>query len=186
MAAALVAASATAGRAQAPPPTSPTTPAGTTPTCAVSGPRLDDRRAALRTGLPAKQTIIALTKEQRQVLTRRLPAAVSRQLDEVGAMFAPVDDDGTVSVKSLWRKDLRRATGRLRVSGKRLDAPGGQFFADLSPAYARKRAANFVPGSLNFTALGCWQITARAGKARVTYVALVRAPERGEFAPYLP
>lgn len=164
-----------------------TTAPSTTPTCAVTGPRLDDPRAALRTGLPAKQTIIALDREQRKALPDApLPGTVRARLKEVGAFFGPIDDDGTISVKSLWRKDLRRAKGRLRVTGTRLDAPGGRFSVDLNRDYSERRTANFVPGSLIFSTTGCWQINGRAGKARVTYVALVRRPEPEEFAPYLP
>lgn len=166
--------------------TTPSTPAATTPACAVSGPGLEDRRAALRTGLPSGKTIIALDLEQRRALPDGpLPDKVRKRLKAVGAFFGPLDEDGSLSVKSMWRKDLRRATGKLRVTGKRLDGPG-RFSVDLNPDYSERRSAPFVPGSLVFSTTGCWQITGRAGKARVTYVALVRRPEPGEFAPHLP
>lgn len=165
----------------------PTTSVATTPACPVTGPGLEDRRAALRTGLPVGKTIIALDLAQRRALPDGpLPESVRKRLKEVGAFFGPLEDDGSVSVKSMWRKDLRRATGKLRVTGKRLDAPGGRFRVDQPRRYSERRDAPFVPGSLEFSSTGCWEIKGRAGKARVTYVALVRRPEPGEFAPHFP
>ncbi len=90
-----------------------------------------------------------------------------------------------IDIKSMWRRD-RRAAGRLHVRGRRLDQPGGRFYATIDRRYGGRRYSSFVPGGLVFSDVGCWQIKARAGRVRVTYVALVRAPEPGEFAPYLP
>ena len=165
-------------------------PAATSPVdamspCAVSGPAFDDRRERLRTALPAGLVLIALTDEQRAALPDPLPNEVNARLRSIGARFGPLGADGSVSVKSMWRRD-RRAAGRLHVGGELLDGSIGRFTATIDRNYGGKRYSSFVPGTLNFGATGCWRIKARAGRARATYVVLVRPPEPNEFAPYLP
>ena len=166
----------------------PTTPIGSTPDagtalCPVGGPAFEDRREPLRTALPSKQTIIGLTHAERRELPRVLPRALTAALSERGEMLASVERDGTISIKSMWRRD-RRAAGRLHVTGARIDADGGRFFADLNRTYRRQRHAPFIPGSLNFSEPGCWRVTARAGQVRATYVVLVRLPLPDEFAEF--
>jgi len=77
--------------------------------------------------------------------------------------------NGAVYAKILWRRDPRRARGRMRVTGRRLDtALPGSLRATLNQAYS-----DFVPSTLIFSSAGCWSVTARSGKARVRYVVRV-------------
>lgn len=161
-----------------------TTPPATTPEqCVASGPDLGDRRAPLRTGLPS--TIIGMTRKEIRAFPNPLPRKVSAQLTKDDELIGSLDGEGWIGQKSIWRRD-RRAAGYLHVTAKRIDAPGGQFRADLDRQYGGARYSPFVPGSLNFSEPGCWRVKGRAGDVRVTYVVLVRRPEPGEFAPYLP
>ncbi len=189
---ALASAAASISSAEEPAQTSPsgttpvvTTPAPTSPAdCAVSGPASDDRSAPLRAGLPPKKTLIALTREEVRDLPDVLPAKVKSHLKREGALLVagPPSVDGMIEQKVPWFRD-RRATGRLHVTGKRIDAPGGTFGVYINRRYGGKRFAYTVPGDLRFSEPGCWRIKARAGKARVTYVVLVRRPAPGELAP---
>lgn len=76
--------------------------------------------------------------------------------------------NGAVYAKILWRRDPRRARGRMRVTGRRLDEAGGSLRANLDQGHS-----DFVPSSLIFSSAGCWSVTARSGKARVRYVVRV-------------
>lgn len=192
---ALAGTAASVGRAEEPAVTSPaaTSPAASTPAptspaeCAVSGPASDDRSAPLRAGLPPKKTLIALTREEVRALPDVLPAKVKSHLKREGAWLVagPPAAHGMIEQKVPWLRD-RRATGRLHVTGKRIDAPGGTFGVYINRRYGGKRFAYTVPGDLRFSEPGCWRIKARAGKARVTYVVLVRRPAPGELAPAVP
>src|SRR5581483_6403534 len=64
--------------------------------------------------------------------------------------------------------------GELTVDGKRLDAPASKPSLDKAGGDGR---TGFLPSSLIFPSEGCWQITAWAGGAELTFVTLViRAP----------
>ena len=76
--------------------------------------------------------------------------------------------DGSIYAKILWRRDPKRAGGRFRVTGRRLDGPGSSLRASLNQDHRK-----FVPSSLVFSDPGCWRVTARAGDARVRYVVRV-------------
>ena len=172
------------------PGTSPatTTPAPTSPVeCPVSGPASDDRSAPLRAGLPPKQTLIALTRAEYRALPDVIPANVKSYLEKTGAMMITglPRADGVIEQKVPWLRD-RRATGRLHVTGKRIDAPGGKFGVYINRRYGGERFAYTVPGDMRFSEPGCWRIKARAGKVRVAYVVLVRRPTPGELAPAVP
>lgn len=166
------------------PATTPDVLATTPPACAVSGPAIDDRSAPLRTALPKGLIVIALDRAERKALPNPLPRSVTKRLGDLGAVFGPRDAKGAVDIKSMWRRD-RRAAGRLRVTGRRLNQPGGRFRATIDRQYGGRRYSPFVPGGLVFSDVGCWQVDARAGRAQVSYVVLVRRPEPGEFAPHL-
>jgi len=84
--------------------------------------------------------------------------------------------------------------GRLKITGRRLDAPAPPLRAEtstgvrldlpLSPLdpYVRGSLAlmGFLPMGLTFPAGGCWEITGEVGDTRLTFVTLVVAPESVE------
>jgi hypothetical protein len=145
------------------------------PECAVAGPKGDP--ALFTESFGARQTVIVVGRGE-------IPGVVSEELDaylkEQGAVLGRREENGWMSVKAGWERD-RRAAGRLKVTGKRLNRRGGRFRAEVSPVYGGKRFARIVPSDLFLSSTGCWRVRARAGKARVTYVVLVRRPRAGEL-----
>ncbi|HEX8083307.1 MAG TPA: hypothetical protein VF529_03390 [Solirubrobacteraceae bacterium] len=82
--------------------------------------------------------------------------------------------DGSIYAKILWRRDPKRASGRFRVTGRRLDGPGSRLRASVNQDHRK-----FVPSSLIFSDPGCWAVRARSGRARVRYVVRVVVQGRG-------
>lgn len=89
-----------------------------------------------------------------------------------------------VRVKAAWFRN-RHAAGRLKVTGKRLDESGGRFRASINRLYGGKKFSRVIPSKLLMSSTGCWRYRARAGKARVKYVALIRYPHEGELEPFV-
>jgi hypothetical protein len=78
--------------------------------------------------------------------------------------------DGSVSQKFLWL-GTRHGAKRLRVRGRRLDAPAPPLRSRISQHLAPK----LWPSGLIFPTTGCWRVKARAGSARISFVLLVVA-----------
>lgn len=101
----------------------------------------------------------------------KLTVFVPRHEDDgvpVGMTQGRRQPDGSIYAKILWRRDPKRAGGRLRVTGRRLDGPGSRLRANLDQGHRK-----FVPSALIFSDPGCWRVRARAGTARVRYVVQV-------------
>lgn len=62
------------------------------------------------------------------------------------------------------------ASGKLEVTGKRLDANESPLRASVNPAYGD---TGFQPTLITFPTPGCWQVTGRAGDASLTFVTRV-------------
>ena len=76
---------------------------------------------------------------------------------------------GELGMKFLWR---RSGTGKLDVSGRRLDGAAPPLRAQLSP----NADAAIEPSYLIFPTPGCWEVTARLGgreDSRLTFVTRV-------------
>lgn len=143
--------------------------------CAASGPR---NPSSLRTdSFGPRYTVIAVRDGE-------VPRSSEREFDDYltrrGAVIGRRLEDGWISIKAGWQRD-RRATGRLEVSGKLLNRRGGRFRALINRLYGGARFAKVVPSELRVSSSGCWRFTARAGKARVSYVVQVRTAEAGEL-----
>lgn len=152
-----------------------TTSDAATPGCAVSAPA---KGAPLRTdSFGTRQTVIVVAPGEVPAL---IPDELDAYLREQGAVLAKRRGDGSVSVKVGWERD-RRAAGRLRMSAKRLNRRGGRYRVEINDLYGGDRFARIVPSELFLSTTGCWRVRARAGKARVTYVVLVRRPNPGEL-----
>jgi hypothetical protein len=119
--------------------------------CDVAGPK---RGSAITGSFGAKRTIVVPREEDDGV--------------PPGTTQARRRPDGSIYAKILWRRDPKRAAGRLRVTGTRLDGEGSTLRASLDQGHRR-----FVPSSLIFSDPGCWRVRARAGDARVRYVVKV-------------
>lgn len=57
--------------------------------------------------------------------------------------------------------------GKLRIQGRRLDRPAPALRADVPSGYG---PSGFQPSALLFPTTGCWQVTGRAGRGRLTIV----------------
>ncbi len=94
-----------------------------------------------------------------------------------GSTLGFAQPDGSIVAKFLWVRD-RPASGVLRVTGHDLFHPGERLVAQLGQPTASADAlgqptgpaGEFVPSHLIFRTSGCWQVTARSGLARLTFV----------------
>ncbi len=84
-----------------------------------------------------------------------------------GGSRATVEDDGSIHTKLGW---WRRATGRLRITGRRLDAAAPPLEAHVPAGYGRH---GFQPTGIVFPTVGCWRVEGRVGDARLTFVVKV-------------
>lgn len=78
-----------------------------------------------------------------------------------------VDRHGRVGMKFGW---WREVPGRLRIIGRRLDAPAPRLLADVPPGYG---ATGFQPSGLIFPTEGCWEVTGTVGHTSLSFVTFV-------------
>ena len=67
--------------------------------------------------------------------------------------------------------------GDLQIEGKRLDGETPRLQAEIPQGYGD---AGFQASGLVFSSEGCWQVTARAGEAELTFVTLVIKNNRSD------
>ena len=79
-----------------------------------------------------------------------------------------IQADGWIRTKLGWFA----AYGAPRVSGRRLDGTGRRLRADVGPL-SFVSSGTFYPSLLYFPSLGCWQIDAAAGRARLRVIVSV-------------
>ena len=82
-----------------------------------------------------------------------------------GAGF--VTQDGSLGMKFGWRRGV---PGRLRIEGRRLDAPASLLRAEVPNGYGD---LGFQATYVIFPTPGCWEVTGRVGDASVTFVTMV-------------
>jgi hypothetical protein len=82
--------------------------------------------------------------------------------------------DGSATDKFYWW-GARSASRRLRVMGQRLDGPARPLSAYVDQG-VHTQAPHFWPSYLTFPTSGCWRITARAGRAKLTFQVSVSIP----------
>jgi hypothetical protein len=83
-----------------------------------------------------------------------------------GGVYATVAPDGSIHVKlGWWRK-----SGRLRVSGLRLDRPAPPLRSDVPDGYGDR---GFQPTGITFPTTGCWRVTGRSGTVTLSFVVWV-------------
>jgi hypothetical protein len=78
-----------------------------------------------------------------------------------------VDPRGRVGMKFGW---WRKAPGRLRISGLRLDAPAPPVQADVPAGFGPK---GFQSSGVIFPTEGCWQVTGAVHRSTLTFVTFV-------------
>ena len=84
-----------------------------------------------------------------------------------GGSRATVEDDGSIHAKLGW---WRGAPGRLRITGRRLDAAAPPLEAHVPAGYGQR---GFQPTGLVFPTVGCWRVEGRVGDTRLTFVVKV-------------
>jgi hypothetical protein len=87
------------------------------------------------------------------------------------AVFSPggsgvIHSDGSLEMKFPW---MRATSAPLVITGRRLDAAAPPLKATLAEHYD----SQFQPSSLIFSTTGCWEVSARAGTATLTFVTRV-------------
>jgi hypothetical protein len=80
-----------------------------------------------------------------------------------------VEPDGSLAMKFGWTRgeDLR---GKLKIHGRRLDAPAPPLRADIPDGYGD---TGFQATALIFPTEGCWEVTGEVADTRVTFVTRV-------------
>jgi hypothetical protein len=81
-----------------------------------------------------------------------------------GGAMAIVNPDGSIWVKLGWWRGVR---GKLVIRGRRLDAPAPPLRARVPAGYG---ARGFQASGLTFPTIGCWQVTGRVARAKLTFV----------------
>ena len=80
-----------------------------------------------------------------------------------------VRSDGSLAMKfSWWRAE--GVEGELRISGRRLEGAGQSLAAEIPLGYG---LSGFQASALVFPSEGCWEVTAQAGEARLSFVTQV-------------
>jgi hypothetical protein len=79
--------------------------------------------------------------------------------------------------KIAWWREKGSAFGKLRVTGKRLDADAPPLKVQIPSGYAK--TWGFQPSALYFPTAGCWQIVARVGLTQ-RYVFVIEVVPRAD------
>jgi hypothetical protein len=91
-----------------------------------------------------------------------------------GGVMAVIARDGSISLKLGW---WRGVPGRLVITGRRLDRPGGRIRADVPPNESYGDVG-FIPSRITFPSLGCWRVVGKQGGASLTFVVKVTKVKR--------
>ncbi|HEX4744150.1 MAG TPA: hypothetical protein VFW12_05705 [Candidatus Limnocylindria bacterium] len=80
--------------------------------------------------------------------------------------------DSSLAMKFPW--DRGHASGRLVITGRRLDAAAPPLRADVPESYGDAYSAEgFQPTRLIFPTVGCWEVTGTVGRSQLTFVTQV-------------
>jgi len=78
-----------------------------------------------------------------------------------------IHPDGSLEMKWPWHRGL---SGRLQITGKRLDQRAPSLRATVSDSYGD---IGFQPTTLIFPTPGCWEVTGQVGATQLTFVTQV-------------
>ena len=88
-----------------------------------------------------------------------------------------INPDGSVSMKFMWW-GFRVPHKKLTIGGQRLDGRSRPLRASVHWGQPDGYRGSFWASGLTFPRAGCWQVTGRVGKVRLTFVTLVRKVPR--------
>ena len=91
---------------------------------------------------------------------------------EGGGERATINGDGSIDAKFGW---WRAGSGKIRISGRRLDAAAPPLRAHVPDGYGR----GFQATGLTFTTTGCWRVTGRYAGTSLTFTVLVTKSRLG-------
>jgi hypothetical protein len=83
-----------------------------------------------------------------------------------GGTWATIQPDGSIDAKFGW---WRAGSGKIRISGRRLDAPAPPLRAHVPDGYG----PGFQATGLTFPTTGCWRVTGRYVRSRLSFTLLV-------------
>jgi len=86
-----------------------------------------------------------------------------------GGSMAEIRPDGSIRAKIGWWRGL---PARLVISGRRLDAKAAPLRADL-PSSNSYGVPGLYPSELVFPTTGCWRVSAKLGRAHLSFTLLV-------------
>jgi hypothetical protein len=81
-----------------------------------------------------------------------------------------IHKDGSIEIKVPW---WRGVSGRLTITGRRLDATAPPLSAWIPTGYGR---TGFQSTAITFPTSGCWEVTGRVADASLTFVTSIAAP----------
>ena len=142
------------------------TPAKSTSSCAVTDVR------GRRPPDPATPSFNYGNAVIRVALQPRNGRLVAGRLGGGGGERATINEDGSIDAKFGW---WRAGSGKIRISGKRLDAAAPPLRAHVPSGYGR----GFQATGLTFPTTGCWRITGRYAGASLTFTMLVSRSRLG-------
>jgi hypothetical protein len=106
---------------------------------------------------------VALFPKNGHLVAGRLPGGGAR---------ATINDDGSIDAKFGW---WRAGSGKIRITGRRLDAAAPPLRAHVPDGYS----AGFQATGLIFPTTGCWRVVGRYGRASLTFTMLVTKSRLG-------
>ena len=80
--------------------------------------------------------------------------------------MATINPDGSIDAKFGW---WRAGSGKIRISGRRLDASAPPLRAHVPDGYG----LGFQATGLTFPTTGCWRVTGRYLKSQISFTLLV-------------
>jgi hypothetical protein len=83
-----------------------------------------------------------------------------------------IGDDGSVEMKWGW---WRGTTGKLRITGRRLDGDAPSLTAHIPDGYGKR---GFQVSGISFPSEGCWEVTGAVGAVKLTFVTLILTAAR--------
>jgi hypothetical protein len=106
---------------------------------------------------------VSLNPSNGRLVAGRLPG---------GGSMATINDDGSIDAKVGW---WRAGGGRIRITGRRLDAHAAPLKAHIPGGYG----GGFQATGLTYATTGCWRVTGRYGRAQLTFTVLVTKSRLG-------
>lgn len=86
--------------------------------------------------------------------------------------MATINNDGSIDAKYGW---WRAGSGKIKISGRRLDAPAPPLRADFPDGYG----PGFQATGLTFPTTGCWRVRGRYVESQINFTLLVSKSRLG-------